>query len=251
MSSGLRVLVVDDDRDLAATIEDILTSRGHAVTVSRDGETAVSLFRSQPFDLCFMDVALPGSNGVECFLQIRQLRPEARVVMMTGYSVEDLLARALAAGALAVLHKPLDVRRILARLEGTAGRHGVVLLVEDDPDFAGVLGDALSRAGYSVVRAHDGGEAVQRLAAGAVDVMVLDLRLPDRSGLDVYRELRGAGLSVPTIVVTGYALEEAATIEQLRRQSVKTVLSKPVDLRELLRVVEEVSRQAGRGEPAR
>ncbi len=244
MSIPLRVLVVDDDPDLAETIEEILTGRGHSVTLARDGETAVDLFRRQPFDLCFMDVALPGSDGVECFLQIRQLWPRARVVMMTGYSVQDLLARALSAGAMAVLHKPLDVGRILAMLESVAGQRSVVLVVEDDPDFAELLRDALSAAGYSPLLARDGELALERIKADAVDLMILDLRLPGVSGLDLYQELKRAGRSVPTIVVTGYAAEEGATIEALKRESVKTVLEKPIDIGELTHIVDDVCAQA-------
>ena len=244
MSVKLHILVVDDDADLADTISDILTGMGHSVTLAHDGETAVELFRHQLFDLCLMDVALPGSNGVECFLQIRQLRPHARVVMMTGYSVEDLLARAVDAGALAVLHKPLDVRKIVAMLEDAAGQCSVVLVVEDDRDFAGMLQDSLAAAGYSPILANDGQLALEQIMTGKVDVMILDLRLPGMSGLDLYQELKRTGRSLPTIVVTGYPTEEKSAIEQLKHESVKTVLNKPIDIPDLLAIVDQVASQA-------
>jgi two-component system, NtrC family, response regulator HydG len=242
MSSHLEVLVVDDDRDLAETIQDILTGWGHHVTVAHDGERAIALFRDREFDLCFMDVRLPGQNGVESFLEIRRLRPEAKVVIMTGYSIEDLLARAVGSGALEVLHKPLEVAEILRAVERVGGR-GVVLVVDDDGDFAESLKETLLGAGYSALLAHDGGTALAKLRDGTVDVMVLDLRLPVRSGLEVCQELARAGRAVPTIVVTGYPREEAAAIEALK-SNVSDVLVKPVDLRALLQAVDQA-----RGQP--
>jgi len=238
MRPSLRVLVVDDDRDLAQTIEEILVSRGHTVRVAYDGETAVRLYERENFDLCFMDVALPGENGVDSFLSIRRVRPEARVVMMTGFSVEKQLSRAVEAGALAVLHKPLDIYEILRVLDEAASR-GVVLIVEDDADLAESLCEALSTAGYSTLVARDGGAALERMRARPVDVMILDLRLPAMSGLEIYLELKRRQLAVPTVVVTGYPIEERAAIEELKAHRVKKVLEKPVDIAHLIRAVEE------------
>jgi DNA-binding response OmpR family regulator len=240
-SSRLRVLVVDDDVDLAETLQDILASRGHVVTLAYDGETAVALFRERPFDLCFMDVALPGSNGVECFLEIRRLRPTARVVMMTAYSLESLLARALEEGALAVLHKPLDAGEILRMVVGLKGR-GVVLVVEDDADLAESLRDTLVGSGYSAVLARDGKAALESARAGGIDVLILDLRLPGMSGLEVHLELRRSGLTLPTVVVTGYRDEEAAAIGELEKGAVKAVLTKPLDMEAFIRAVESAGR---------
>jgi DNA-binding response OmpR family regulator len=237
MSARLRVLVVDDDPDLAETIEDILSGWGHEVTVAHDGERAVALFRERTFDLCFMDVRLPGASGVESFLEIRRFRPEAKVMIMTGYSVDDELARAVGGGALGILHKPLEVADLLRTVDRAGGR-GVVLVVDDDADFAESLRDALLAAGYSALVARDAGEARARLKDGSVDVMVLDLRLPGRSGLELCRDLARAEEGVPTIVVTAYPREEAVAIEALREHAVSDVLVKPVDVRALLRAID-------------
>ncbi len=245
MSASLKVLVVDDDRDLAETIDDILSGWGHEVTVAHDGEEAVRLFRERRYDLCFMDVRLPGTNGVDSLLEIRRFRPDAQIVIMTAYSVEDLLARAVEGGALAVLQKPLATADLLRAIE-RVGPRGVVLVVDDDGDFAECLKDALWSAGYSALVARDGAHALAALKDRRVDVMVLDLRLPVLSGLDLCRELRRAGLEVPTIVVTGYAGEERRAIDELRRHHVRDVMRKPVDVKVLLQAVDEARGPATR-----
>ncbi|MFC1890550.1 response regulator, partial [Thermodesulfobacteriota bacterium] len=98
---------------LAMTME----TRGFEVERAFSGEEAIEKFRSENFDITFMDVRLPGKNGVECFLEIRKFRPDARVVMMTGYSMELLLDQAVDNGAWGVLKKPFDLEKMFDILD--------------------------------------------------------------------------------------------------------------------------------------
>ena len=63
----------------------------HKVRVVYSGQDAIDAYRAAPFDLGFFDVMMPGKNGVESFLEIREQRPDAKVYFMTGYSADDLL----------------------------------------------------------------------------------------------------------------------------------------------------------------
>lgn len=91
---------------------------GHNVRVVHSGDDAIAAYCRESFDVAFMDVMMPGRNGVDSFLEIRRLKPAARVFMMTGYSVEELLMQALDGGALGVLEKPFDAHEVL-RLTGS------------------------------------------------------------------------------------------------------------------------------------
>jgi two-component system, NtrC family, response regulator HydG len=91
-----RVLIVDDDKDHAESIADLLQLRGFEVEVAYSGEQALQLFQKAPFDVSIMDVKLPGMNGVDAFFEFRKVRPQAQVIMMTGLSVEQLIASAVA-----------------------------------------------------------------------------------------------------------------------------------------------------------
>src|SRR5579862_10017481 len=130
-----RVLIIDDDRDHAESIVDILSMKGHQVEAAFSGEAGVKVFREEDFDLVFIDVKLPGMNGVETFFEFKKIRPDAKVMMMTGYSVEELVAQAVENGALGVLYKPFAVERLLAVLDRVKPR-GMVLVADDDPDFS-------------------------------------------------------------------------------------------------------------------
>jgi two-component system, NtrC family, response regulator HydG len=114
---SLRVLIVDDDRDHADSVADILALRGHEIDIAGSGEAGVAKFGAAAFDVVLMDVKMPGMNGVEAFFAIRKLRPDARVVMMTGFSVEQLVDQAMANGAIGTLRKPLVIQQLLRTIE--------------------------------------------------------------------------------------------------------------------------------------
>lgn len=232
----LRILVVDDDADFANALAEFLRLEGHELELAFDGESAMVKFAERDFDITFMDVRLPGKNGVESFFEIRRLKPTARVLMMTAYRVEELLKQAIDNVALGVLNKPFDVDEALRALD-TVKPAGIVLLADDDPDFLDGLSRALTAGGYRTLLARDGQEAVEMVNAGDIDCLVLDLRLPILSGLEVYLELKRQGHAVPTIIVAGYA-EEAEAIDQLRAMSVAGCLVKPFEPAELVRAID-------------
>ena len=112
----LTMCIVDDDRDLAQSLALLMQIEGHEVTLAFNGEEAVRLMRDRDFDLILMDVRLPGMNGVESLSAIRRLKPTAKVLMMTAYSVEQLVQQAIDAGAIGVLQKPFRDEELLRLL---------------------------------------------------------------------------------------------------------------------------------------
>jgi len=124
-----------------------------------------------------------------------------------------------------------------------------ILLVEDEDSIAEPLADGLRREGFDVERAATGAAA---LAAGAADLVLLDLRLPDLDGLDVCRTLRERS-EVPIIVVTARG-EEADRVVGLELGADDYVV-KPFGLRELIARIRAVTRRTGArghtGEPLR
>jgi len=237
----LRVFVIDDNQDFAESLTLVLEGRGYEVEVAHTGEEAIRKFRDNDFDIAFMDVKLPGKNGVESFMEIRKFKPDARVVMMTGYSVEQLLDEALENGAWGVLHKPLDMKKFLSMIEKIQP-YGI-LITDDDPDFVMSIKELLTSKGYSVFVATNGRKAVERILSNGIDVLILDLRMPVLNGLETYLELKKAGRAIPTIIITAFVDEETGTIKRLRALSVSGVLRKPFDPRELLGAIERLAKQ--------
>jgi two-component system response regulator HydG len=231
----MRVFIVDDDQDHAESVADILELRGYSTQVCFSGEHAVERFREEDFDVVLMDVKLPGMNGVETFFEFRKIRPDARVFMMTGFSVEQLVAQAVENGALGVLHKPFAIDQLLEMLERVKPR-GMVLVADDDPEFAQSIEPILRRNGYVVEIARNGQEALEKASAPGVNCLILDLRMPLLSGLEVYLALRENGTPIPTVFVTGFADDARATMARLQHFT-EGLLVKPFDPDDLLRAV--------------
>ncbi len=120
MARALSILVLDDNADNADSLAELLALEDHKVKVAYSGQEAIDAYRSAPFDLGFFDVMMPGKNGVESFLEIRQQRPDAKVYFMTGYSADELLKKAMAGGAMGFFGKPIDLPRVLDVCEHTA-----------------------------------------------------------------------------------------------------------------------------------
>jgi DNA-binding NtrC family response regulator len=232
------ILVVDDDRDFAESLADALELVGHDVMLSFSGEEAIRIFTENDFDITFMDVKLPGKNGVESFFEMRRIKPEARVIMMTGYSVHQLLEQAVENGAWDILHKPLEMQRVLKMVEKI--KPCGVLIADDDLDFLQNLKSALAEEGYAVYVAKDRSEVLARVQEKKVDVLVLDLSMPVMSGLDTYRGLKEAGLCIPTIIVTANRAEDNEIVSKLESMNVYGVLSKPFNPKALFETIDDI-----------
>lgn len=116
---------------------------------------------------------------------------------------------------------------------------------EDDPSIRRLLGEALRFAGHETLMAHDGGEALRSFGAdSAIDVMVLDIGLPDSDGRDVCQALRSAGQNAPVLFLTALG----ATHERLAGFGAggDDYVAKPFELKELIARLEALGR---RGRP--
>ena len=110
-----------------------------------------------------------------------------------------------------------------------------VLLIDDDPGVSEVIGLLLEREGYGVQRAGTVKEAIGRVEAGELDVVVTDLKLPDGTGLEVIGAIRARRPGLPIIMITSYSSMESAILA-LRAGAADYVI-KPFNNDEFLRAV--------------
>ncbi len=117
--NGALVLVVDDDQAVCASMEDFLSEKGYRVSVAYDGDTAVQMTWENNFDIMLIDMNLPPLNGLETYISIRDIRPDAVVIIITGYSKEmgSLVQQALRENAYTCLEKPVNMDELSSLLE--------------------------------------------------------------------------------------------------------------------------------------
>ena len=117
-----KILIVDDMPGMRLTLGEILEDEGYNVVVAEDGYQAIAAAREDHFDIIFMDIKMPGINGVQALREIKRLDPGVEVVMMTAYSVEELIDEARSENVLDVIYKPFDIEKILALVRASTGK---------------------------------------------------------------------------------------------------------------------------------
>ena len=110
--SKIRALVVDDEQVVRDFFKRLLPLFNLEALDAEDGHKAIEMVKKDKFDLFFLDVCMPGLNGLETYREIRKLNPCATVVMITGYAVEDVLEQARKEGVHSAIRKPFDINQI-------------------------------------------------------------------------------------------------------------------------------------------
>ena len=118
-----RVLVVDDERDMLEILRDFLGDEGYEVTVASSGEQALAEFARAGADLVITDLRMPGIDGLQTLVRVKQLDPQVPVIVVTGYASHDTARRCSEAGAFACVQKPVDLDDLLALVSKALGRN--------------------------------------------------------------------------------------------------------------------------------
>jgi CheY-like chemotaxis protein len=110
-----RILVIDDDADMRALLEQTLKSAGHEVALAADGAEGVAQYRTNPADLVITDLYMPNQEGLETITKLRLHYPGIKIIAMSGRTAATtMLAIAEKLGAVEVLQKPFATVEVLA-----------------------------------------------------------------------------------------------------------------------------------------
>ncbi len=116
---GAMVFVVDDDEALCANLQDIVEAEGYRVRVAYDSEAAIEHAYENNFDVMLLDMKLPPLNGLETYLAIRDIRPDATAIIITGFKdeMDDLVHQTIEKSAYTCLEKPIDFEQLFSLIE--------------------------------------------------------------------------------------------------------------------------------------
>jgi len=121
--SRSRILVVDDERMIRWSIQQALSKDGHSVTAVETGEDAVAQASDEIPDLVFLDITLPGIDGVEVLRRLKAMEPSATVVMVTATDDVKTAVEAMRLGAYDYVSKPFDLDRLRVIAQNALDRH--------------------------------------------------------------------------------------------------------------------------------
>ncbi|MCB8746771.1 PAS domain S-box protein [Rhodoferax sp. U2-2l] len=256
---GCRALVVDDNDNARAVLRDMLEGMGFAVDEVDGGPAAIHAVdqaesQDRPFDFVFLDWQMPGMDGIEVArrLKERPLRHPPHQVMVTAFGREEVLRGAEQAGLEDVLIKPVNPSMLFECVMSLMGQAPAqrraaidaptlsaehlasikgarILLVEDNDLNQEVAMELLRDAGFIVDLAENGEVAIQKLARGNFDLLLMDMQMPVMDGETATRQLRQmpAYAQLPIIAMT-------ANVQESDRQrclaaGMNDHIAKPID----------------------
>ncbi len=228
IAESRRILVVEDEPGAATLQRRRLERAGYRVALARDVEAAMHLLGRLPVDLVVIDYRLGTTTGLDLNRRMKAAGFDVPVIIVSGAIDDATVIEAMRAGVKDVVVKNLDyldylpeaVRAVLRQSASVPERIGpegpqTVLVVEDEESVAALEQRQLERAGYRVEVAPHIEAAVAAVRQGHVSLALIDLRLGEGSGLDLYERLKEEGWHVPAILVTGYA-DQTVAIRALR-----------------------------------
>jgi len=122
VSTGAQLLVVEDDRNVGATLVERLQAAGYRVTLAESAERARQAWRAQPPQLVLLDVGLPDGNGFDLAVELRAAVPQSALIFLTAHGNPDDRVRGLELGADDYLPKPFHFRELLLRIQNCLKR---------------------------------------------------------------------------------------------------------------------------------
>jgi len=174
----MRILVVEDDAQLARQIASALTEAGHDPVVVHDGERALDKTKQKPFDLIVLDVILPGIDGFDVLRHLRSEHMASRVLMLTARSEVKDRVTGLQLGADDYLPKPFAMRELVARVSALGRRY------PEEPVLNLQVGDLTLD-----LAAHDVHRGAKRIELSPREVMLLKVLMREPARVFTRTEL--------------------------------------------------------------
>ncbi|WP_029623385.1 response regulator [Sphingomonas elodea] len=223
------ILIVEDDPVFARILCDIAHDQGFQCLIAGTADEGALLARQYVPNAVILDMNLPDHTGLSVLDRIKR-DVRTRHIPVHVVSVDDDSQAALSSGAVGYLFKPVKREQLVDMLEGLEARMSQrmrrVLVVEDDAQQAESVKELLASRDVETVEAHSAAQTFDLLGRETFDCMVLDLNLPDASGLDLLDRLsedESVGFP-PVIVYTGRDLSQDEEL-RLRKYS-KSIIVK-------------------------
>ncbi|TWI74139.1 response regulator receiver domain-containing protein [Desulfobotulus alkaliphilus] len=117
MKKNLSILLVDDEEEFVVTLAERLEIRGFSPTIAEDGETALSIFTPDTFDLVLLDLMMPGIGGLEVLAKLKEIQPTVPVILLTGHGSTREGMEGMRLGAFDYLMKPLNIEELIRKIQ--------------------------------------------------------------------------------------------------------------------------------------
>lgn len=248
--TATKVLVIEDDLDVARLIQLHLAGDGRKVLIARRGDEALELAQREHWDLITLDILLPDADGFAVLEELKS-NPATREVPVVVVSVLPDREKGLRLGAVDYVAKPIDEQRLLRAVRQALVRHGTVLVVDDDRDNLSLMREILRTNGFGVRTTSRGARALRVAREVQPALILLDLKLRDLDGYAVLKRLKNnrATQDIPVIVMTASVAGDETKREKMLALGAARFMTKPFSVDELIKEVEMVLWESSRSRP--
>ena len=210
------VVIVEDDKNFANILQDYSRDHGYKSIMVSEGTNAVEIVKEHMPDAVILDIMLPGKDGWQILKELKAL-PETMHIPVHLMSAGDAAAnRVRREGAISFLKKPIDTGALDKLFTDIMTQSGAkfkqILLVEDHKAQSQALKDMMEGQGITVDQAFDGESAFRMLHESEYQCVILDLNLPDISGLDLLDKIKEVDefAELPVIINTAMELDKTS-----------------------------------------
>ncbi|MEP6610869.1 MAG: response regulator [Mucilaginibacter sp.] len=210
------VVIVEDDKNFADILHDYARDHGYKSVMVSEGTNAVEIIKENQPDAVILDIMLPGKDGWQILKELKQDEQTLHIPVHMMSAGDAAANRVRREGAISFLKKPVDTTTLDKLFADIMLQSGVkftqILLVEDNKTQSQALVDMLKDQGISVDQAFDGESAFRMLHEKEYQCVILDLNLPDISGLDFLDKIKAIErfTSLPVIINTAMELDKTS-----------------------------------------
>ncbi len=248
------ILYAEENSQNQELVSMIVKQTGCTIDVVGNGQKALSLLQHEKYDLLFTDIRLPSIDGVELCATILKTQPQLPVIAVAATATENELTEFTAAGFKQILLKPIDRKMLYAAMReylpartfngSDRSTQAIpiirVLLAEDNLDNQAMIDIQIKRAGAACIIANDGMEAIAEVLKGEIDLILMDMQMPNMDGMTAVRYLRSKGFKKPIYALT--ADESAQALQACADAGCDGHLAKPLDAAKLNQVIQNSAR---------
>ncbi|MCP3921453.1 MAG: response regulator [Desulfobacterales bacterium] len=242
-----QVLIVDDSTMMRKVARDFIGITNVMITEAESAEEGLVYIEKKDFDLIITDIDMPGLDGLEFCKKIKanSKRQSIPIIVLTSFETEKEIDRSFQAGASAYVSKS-EIKRDLGKTvndilnKSEFNRGHTVLVVEDSKMISGIVERGLSQAGFQVVTAENGQEALNEMVRKTPDLILSDIEMPLMDGLEFCKTVQRDSKykNIPFVVMS--TNNSRGIMKRMLSEGAETFVTKPFNIDQLVMLIDKL-----------